>query len=278
MKIAIKPVISQKLAESIQYYIFCTSAQSEIISYQTFPNTNLCLSVYKKNKVTHNKDINFCKVEDTGPSFSSKLWGFHEKIFNVSIQGQIDQVCILFHPGGIRNFTDIPYEMLINTADVFEEIFGAETNNFLEQLFETNDPGRRITLLERFLCKRMVYMHRKKALTWAVQQVLKHNGNIKVEHLSKEMGINNSTLYKHFVTYIGQSPKDFIKTVRFRSALFLLKQKHIVSLTDICYSSNYYDQSHFIKEFLHFTNSTPKQIRNNAVVEQEKLIWVNNSQ
>jgi AraC-like DNA-binding protein len=278
LKLTIKSVINQKLAESVQYYIFCTSGLSEIVSYQTFPNTNLCLSVYRKNKVLHNKDTNFCRVEDGESLFSSKLWGFHEKIFNVSIQAKIDQVCILFHPGAIRNFTDVPYEILINASNVFGIIFGEQSNNFLEQLFETNDLRKRIALLEQFLCKRMVNINQNKSLSRAVQQVIKHNGNIKIDQLSKELGINNSTLYRHFINYIGQSPKDFIKTVRFRSALFLLKQQNIVSLTDIGYSTNYYDQSHFIKEFLHFTNYTPKEIRNNAVVEQEKLIWVNNSE
>jgi len=222
--------------------------------------------------------MNFCSIESGGSSFSSKLWGFHEKIFNVSIQAKTDQVCIIFHPGGIRNFTDIPYEVLLDTPDVFTAIFGEESNDFLEQVFETNDLAKRTALLEHFLCKRIVNLDQKTASAWAVHQILKHNGNIKIGLLSKELRINNSTLYKHFINHVGQTPKDFIKTARFRSALSLLKQQNPASLTDISYSSNYYDQSHFIKEFLHFTNCTPKAIRNNAVVEQEKLIWINNLQ
>ena len=161
MKLTIQSVISQKLAESIQYYIFCTSSQSEIVSYQTFPNTNLCLSVYKKNKVTHDRAINFCKIEDGGSLFSSKLWGFHEKIFNVSIQAKIDQVCILFHPGGIRHFTNKPYEILLKSDDVFEMIFGKQGNDFLDQLFKINDIKKRVSLLERFLAKNFIDINKK---------------------------------------------------------------------------------------------------------------------
>jgi AraC-like DNA-binding protein len=276
VKLTIKSIINQKLTESIQYYIFCTSEQSEKYSYQTFPNTNLCLALYKSNKISHYKDTNYCKVEKSNSSFTSKLWGFHEKIFNVSIEAQIDQVCILFHPSGIRNFTNVPYEILVNSDDVFEMIFGKRGTDFLEQLFKTNDIKKRISLLEQFLIKNLLCSTINHLALYAVQRILQTDGDVKIDALAKELGINNATLYNNFISYIGQSPKDFIKTVRFRAALSALKKQRIVSLTDISYSANYYDQSHFIKEFRQLTSYTPKEIRNKAVVEQEKLIWVNN--
>lgn len=274
MKLKIKPVINQKLTESIQYYIFCTSEQSENISYQTFPNVNLCLSLYKSNKITFNQNTNSCKLHDSNSSFTSKLWGFHEKVFNVSVDIATDQVCILFHPGGIRNFTDIPYDLLINSDDVFGMIFGKKGVNFLAQLFEANDTRKRVYLLERFLIKNHKEITKKSAVGWATQRILKTGGNVKIETLAKESGIDNSTLYNNFIRFIGQSPKDFIKTVRFRSALSSLTQQKALSLTKISYSANYYDQSHFIKDFLQLTSYTPKEIRKRAVIEQDKLIWV----
>lgn len=277
MKLTIKPVINQKLTENIQYYIFCTSEPTEKKSYQTFPNTNLCLSIYKSNKITYNKDINFCKIHDSNSYFTSKLWGFHEKIFNVRIDIAIDQVCILFHPGGIRNFTNIPYEILLKSDDAFGMIFGKEGTAFLEKLFETSNTMKRVFLIERFLAKNRNDITKKYAVHWAVQRILNTGGNVKIETLAKDLGINSSTLYNNFISFIGQSPKDFIKTVRFRTALSSLKQQQTASLTHISYSANYYDQSHFIKEFLKLTSYTPKEVRNKAVIEQEKLIWVNNS-
>lgn len=275
MKLTIKSIINQKLAESIQYYIFCTSEQSEKVSYQTFPNTNLCLALYKSNKISYEEDANYCKVTNSNSGFTSKLWGFHEKIFNVSIEAQIDQVCILFHPSGIRNFTNVPYEILVNSDNVFDTIFGKRGADFLGILFATNDIAKRVSLLEQFLSKNLISNKINHPARFAVQRILQTGGDVKIETLSKELGINNSTLYNNFISFIGQSPKDFIKTVRFRAALSALKKQRIISLTDISYSANYYDQSHFIKEFRQLTSYTPKEIRNRAVVEQERLIWVN---
>jgi len=275
MKLKIKPVITQKLTESVQYYIFCSSEQTENISYKTFPNINLCLSLYKSNKITYNQNINFCRIHDSNSSFTSKLWGFHERVFNVTVEGATDQVCILFHPGGIRNFTDIPYDFLINTDNVFGMIFGSKGLSFLGQLFDINETGKRVYLLEQFLLKNHKDFISKTAVTRSIQRIVQTGGNVKIETLAKETGINNSTLYNNFIRFIGQGPKDFIKTVRFRSALSSLAEQKLLSLTEISYAANYYDQSHFIKEFLQLTSYTPKEIRKKVVIEQDKLIWVN---
>ena len=188
----------------------------------------------------------------------------------------MDQVCILFNPGGIRNFTDIPYEALVRSDDAFGMIFGKKAAGFLDQLFETGDTVKRVYALERFLTRSHQEFRRKPSVDLAIQSILSTGGQVKIETLAKESGINQATLYNHFMSLIGQGPKDFIKIVRFRRALGSLKQQQIRSLTDISYSANYYDQSHFIRECLQLTSYTPKEIRNRAVVEQEKLIWVNN--
>lgn len=276
MQLAIEQVKELKLTGIIQYYIFCTSSGAGPIHYQTFPNTNLCLSVYKSNQVTYDRIGNFCRIKDGSSPYCSRLWGFHTKPFRVNIQGAIDQVCILFYPGGLRNFTSIPYETLRNTDNVLEVLFGEEGKFLAERLFETNNTGKRIQVLEQFLSGRMAGLQEKNIIGWALQHIAKHQGNVKVEKLSEKLGINDSTLYKRFMNVVGQSPKEFIKTVRFRAALELIKKQQKIMLTDIGYAIDYYDQSHFIKEFLQLTEYTPKEIRKNAVVEQEKLIWMTN--
>lgn len=40
------------LKNIIQYFIIFNSDKSQNISYTTFPNTNLCLAIYKQNNIT----------------------------------------------------------------------------------------------------------------------------------------------------------------------------------------------------------------------------------
>ncbi|WP_446725123.1 helix-turn-helix domain-containing protein [Mucilaginibacter sp. SJ] len=51
-----------------------------------------------------------------------------------------------------------------------------------------------------------------------------------------------------------------VRTLRVERSLSLMKHENI-SLTEIAYSSNFSDQSHFIRNFKHCTALLPKQYR-----------------
>lgn len=61
---------------------------------------------------------------------------------------------------------------------------------------------------------------------------------------------------KAVMDVIGISPKQLSKVIRLQAALKLLINRE-ESLTHIAYEGNYYDQSHFIKDFKEFTGVRP---------------------
>ena len=63
-----------------------------------------------------------------------------------------------------------------------------------------------------------------------------------------------------------------MRIVKFRSALKYLNNYSGKNLTSIGYEFDYYDQSHFIKDFKFFTEKTPKQLKNNLHDVQQKVI------
>ena len=71
--------------------------------------------------------------------------------------------------------------------------------------------------------------------------------------LSKNLNINRRQLERKFSTLIGLSPKQLSKVVRLQATIKLLSNKQFTNLTSIAYESDYYDQSHFIKDFKEFT-------------------------
>ena len=62
------------------------------------------------------------------------------------------------------------------------------------------------------------------------------------------------------MTHIGISPKAFQQIHRFQKlSNFLLYNKINLNLTELSYDYHYYDQTHFIKDFKHFSGTTPSQ-------------------
>ncbi len=86
--------------------------------------------------------------------------------------------------------------------------------------------------------------------------------NQSVKSISKTYNLSDRHLRRLSNDYLGINTEDFIL---YRKYLKSLMQLHAPekSLTEVAYTSDYYDQSHFIREFKAFTGLTPGEYRKN---------------
>jgi AraC-like DNA-binding protein len=275
MNISIKYPAVKALQEMGLYYIFTTQKTAEYFHYQTLPNTNLCLSVYQSNRITRNlsQRENSCLIQPGG-RVHSRLWGFHKKPFDVLVQGEMDQVSIIFQAGGLRRFTRIPYAELMQETDVLGMLFGISGNDLAEQLFSTGRMADRVNVLDQFLLNVLHNNNRQEPIDRFLLHLDRQNPQSSVLSFAATENKDTSTLYRHFKQYVGQGPKEYLKVVRFRKALRALQQKSYRSLTDLAHSLGYYDQSHFIKDFTLFADYNPGLIHKITTVVEEELILI----
>lgn len=268
-----------KLKDIIQYFIVFKSESIKNIEYTTFPNTNLCLAIYKQNKVIieQNDNAKHLFTLKGNAVYKSYLSGFHETNFKVSINASIDEICIIFHPAALRLFSTISYEELIDSDEAFQMLFPKFAGDFLERLFEESCNKKRILMLENIILKSINnnYLSDK---TREILHIIQQNKNLKVSSLARELSMNESTLYRLFMNQIGQNPKSFLRTIRFRKALDEILQFDKPKLTNIAYQNNYTDQSHFIRDFKEITGESPNQLRNKTSIQQEELAWIYSQQ
>ncbi|MCS4303408.1 helix-turn-helix transcriptional regulator [Chryseobacterium sp. BIGb0232] len=266
----IKPK-NEILKKYIQYFLFFKKTDQELLNYTTFPNTNLCLAIYKHNQVsyTNEGETNLCEITN-GNTFISRLYGFHKTPFNVNIHCALDQICIVFQPSALRVFTDESYENLMLSETVFDEIFPFE-RNFLDEIFDMPDFAKRADALEILLCENL-----KDNIPYKIKEALiliNNNEFLSIDELSKNLKISETTLFRLFKNNLGQNPKSYLKTIRFRNVLNdILKPRN--SLTGIAYQNQYYDQSHFIKDFKNLTGFAPNKIAEKISVTQKDLAWI----
>ena len=62
-----------------------------------------------------------------------------------------------------------------------------------------------------------------------------------------------------FKKYIGLTPKWYQRILRFNDLLKQIQNKENIAWADIAYRCGYTDQSHFIKEFKHFSGFNPRE-------------------
>jgi AraC-like DNA-binding protein len=186
----------------------------------------------------------------------------------------MDQVSVIFQPGALRKFTKIPYEELMQDPDVMGTIFGKASRQLVEKLFCTDNFCERVTLLDEFLLNIIRDKHRQQNIDRLLRRLDFQINSSQVFDLALSQHMDASTLYRQFKYHVGQSPKEYLKVVRFRKALHALQNKHYNSLTQLSYDLGYFDQSHFIKEFSRFTHHAPGLILKSAEIVDNKIIWI----
>ncbi|MGH1434328.1 MAG: DUF6597 domain-containing transcriptional factor [Lewinella sp.] len=174
--------------------------------------------------------------------------------------GDTGTFVVRFHPNGFLPFATIPLKEMENTPIPLKQLYGKNGQALEENILSANTTTERISIVEKFLLDRLTDMKTiDKIVKSIVDTILTADGQISVADISKENHIHRRQLVRKFSSAIGLSPKQLSKTIRLQSALKKLLTEKTLKLTDLAYENEYYDQSHFIKDFREFTGFSPKE-------------------
>jgi response regulator RpfG family c-di-GMP phosphodiesterase len=104
----------------------------------------------------------------------------------------------------------------------------------------------------------------KKALTQIEKNI--DNSSYTVEQLSSDLFMERTGLYRKIIAIIGQSPTEFIRSVRLKKAAYLLKKGQLVY--DVSENVGFGSTSYFIKCFQKEFSMKPSQYRHNELVRK----------
>ena len=97
-------------------------------------------------------------------------------------------------------------------------------------------------------------------MTQTLQLIRGNIWSIRVPQLLKRLHVSERHFERRFARAIGVPPHQYIRILRFRAALHLMKAGQFDRLSDVAYDLNYVDQSHFIKDTKALSGYTPKQL------------------
>ena len=178
----------------------------------------------------------------------------------VEPDGDTGTFVVRFHPNGFIPFTTIPIKELENKPISLNKLFGKEGDELEQGIINANSTVDRIKIAENFLLARLIDSKTiDNIIKTTVDTILETKGQISVTELSQRNQIHRRQLVRKFSKIIGLSPKQLSKTIRLQSTLKSLLNQKKSRLTDLAYDNEYYDQSHFIKDFKEFTGLSPKE-------------------
>jgi methylphosphotriester-DNA--protein-cysteine methyltransferase len=123
-----------------------------------------------------------------------------------------------------------------------------------------------VKLLEEFI---LTYFKNDKPITdridLAANTILEKNGMIHVNDLLKNVYMSRRNFERKFFKKVGLSPKYYARIRRMSYLMNLIAGKKNVDWKSVLSECEFYDHSHFIKDFTEFTGRTPQEyIRENS--------------
>ncbi|UTV29934.1 helix-turn-helix domain-containing protein [Photobacterium atrarenae] len=194
--------------------------------------------------------------------------------FYIEPTGYVDTFAIRFYPYGFANFVTVPIKTLANTETPLAQLFEEKTAKKLEQnIINAADTKQRIKIIESFLLNKLNEQTTvDNILKTTIDTLFATKGSTSISKILKEDLSKRRQLERMFVKKIGVSPKQLGKLIRLQSALKAMLNEE-ESLTHIAYQNDYYDQSHFIKDFKEFTGVSPKEFLGNENMTLSSIFY-----
>jgi len=170
-------------------------------------------------------------------------------------------VQVIFKPYGAFKLFGIPQRYFSNEATDVRLLF-PEMTSLTEQLKgAAGSAAEVVALLEGWLLRRLLMAAKTDVsrVAYACEQIQKNKGVLRIEELTRNMGMSATTLGDQFREKVGFSPKAFSRIVRFNHINNFLEQHRSTNWQELVYTFGFFDQNHFIKEFKRFYGCTPSE-------------------
>ena len=238
------------------FYTLSRRREEEPVTYIAFPSifSMVCLNFKTRIEMAKN-DLKLTSCPDN--ALGTILINNFDNAGQVHYEGETDEIVIYFKPLGINAFLDKDFRHYLSSSCVYFAPF-EDYKPRMTEIFSLERGEERILALEAYwLAKLKGFQH--PFLHNVIDEMLNKNSPSSISRIARNNGISRTTLNKHFDLHICTMPSRFRKVARFRNAIKRHQKKSSrENLTDISHCTEYFDQSHMIKDFKALTSYTPK--------------------
>lgn len=181
--------------------------------------------------------------------------------YRLSFRGRIDIAGIVFKPAALATLFDLPTYEYTEERIPLKNVFKAATvDNLARPLAAGIEDNEKAKLLEAFLAAQFPGKKpQPDMIDNAANLIIEKNGLVDVGQIMKEVYMSRRNFERRFFKKVGLSPKYYARMRRISYILNLIAGKKKVDWAAIFSECEFYDHSHFIKDFTEFTGRTPQQ-------------------
>lgn len=193
---------------------------------------------------------------------SNYLTLFGQTVFpdTLTVNGNFTLIAYFLKPHSLISLFEISAQELTDNPIDLNLLSHGKTANIQEQLLNATSTIQMLALLDDYLYSLTTKNKSDSCLIkYATTKIIQNPGNKILREVQSELCVTERTFQRMFERNVGVSPNQFRRICQFNNAFQQLNRERTKSLTDITFDNGYADQSHFIRAFREFTNSTPTE-------------------
>lgn len=186
--------------------------------------------------------------------------GFRTEPITIPSGKENEMLIVQFRKGKAFPFLTEPMHNITNFVVDAELVLNPEIMSIRERLLDVSTPALKFQVLEKHLVK--IYLNKLEEnpfVDYAISKILASPNQCSIKTITDKVGYSQKHVIKLFKEQIGVSPKEFLKVIRFQKAIQLIELQKNIDWTAVAFDCGFYDQSHFIADFKHFSGFTPTE-------------------
>lgn len=205
--------------------------------------------IYDNNALT---EIQTCKT--------AWVSGVRKEFISISVLPYSAMFVIRFRRGMAYPFLQVPIHELDGQVIDADLIFGSRFGEIREQLLASPSPQAKFGLMEKYLSERSKnILAIPPVVSFGIQQILQNPTTTQINLLADKTGYSHKHFLSLFTKYVGLTPKQFLRVMKFQQTLQSIEQTSIPNWSQLALECGYYDQAHFINDFRSFSGLTPNE-------------------
>jgi AraC-like DNA-binding protein len=166
-----------------------------------------------------------------------------------------------FLAGGAAPFLGLPCDEISNSVVELDALWGQRAWEWRDRLLAAKGPQAKLVLLEKLLTDCLTRTRWKNdfhgKINWALNRFIREPHLQKIQSVTDELSISHKHFIEQFRREVGLTPKLFCRVRRFQQVLGRIHSQQTVSWADVAYSCGYFDQAHFVNDFVAFAGLNP---------------------
>lgn len=139
-------------------------------------------------------------------------------------------------------------------------LYGSSVHSLRDQVLEEPVIEKRFQVIESFLMSQARRnLEPDVAIEFALREILNASQMYSIKDLADKIGITQKHLITKFDRIVGLTPKLFTRIAKFQKVIQTIGHRQRIEWSSVAYACGYYDQSHFIRDFVHFSGLNPSE-------------------